>query len=53
MNKRFTFWIEDSLIEEIRKESKKYALKSSAYIRLAIIEKLEKEKNIGKKINNK
>ncbi len=43
MNKRFTLWIEDSLILKIKKAAKKYTLKSAAYIRLAILEKLEKD----------
>lgn len=49
MNKRFTFWIETKLLKRIENASKKYALKSSAYIRVAVIEKLEKENE--KKIN--
>ena len=47
--KRYSFWIGNELVEDIKKLARKMGMNVSTFFRMAIIEKLDKELKNDKK----
>lgn len=47
--KQFMLRVDDKFINRVKKQADRFGTNSSAYIRLAVIEKLEKDEGNGRK----
>lgn len=47
--KQFMLRVDDKFVNRVKKQADRFGTNASAYIRLAVIEKLEKDEGNGKK----